>query len=127
MLTDAPVTTILPVNDLSRAAAFYRDQLGLEDLGESPGGNWALRTTAGARIELMAAEQGAQSKHTVISFEVEDLGGQIVELEGKGVKFEDYDEPFKTTGHVATIDGHQAAWFTDTEGNFICLHHEAPS
>jgi hypothetical protein len=43
-------------------------------------------------------------------------------LRERGVVFEDYDVPgMKTTNGVATMDGLKAAWFRDTEGNFICI------
>lgn len=123
MLTNASMSTVLPVSDVDRAAAFYRDQLGLQDLGDVPGGNHALRTTAGATIELMAAESGAQSHHTAATFGVPDVAREVAELESRGVEFEDYDLPeLKTVGHIATADGDRAAWFTDTEGNILCLH-----
>ena len=37
MIQNAHVTPILPVVDLSRATGFYRDQLGLKDLGDEAG------------------------------------------------------------------------------------------
>ncbi|WP_116947772.1 VOC family protein [Jiangella endophytica] len=126
MLTNATMSTVLPVSDVDRAAAFYRDRLGLQDLGDVPGGNHALRTTAGATIELMEAEPGAQSHHTAATFGVSDLPQEVAELESRGVAFEDYDLPeLKTVGHIATHGDDRAAWFTDTEGNILCLH-EAP-
>lgn len=123
MLTNAPVTTILPVADMARATSFYRDRLGLEDLGDSPSGNHVLRTTAGATIELMAAEPGAQSAHTAATFGVGDVAAEVAELESRGVTFEDYDLPeLKTVGHIASVGNDRAAWFTDSEGNILCLH-----
>lgn len=128
MLTDAAITTILPVSDVSRATAFYRDQLGLQDLGDSPSGNHVLRTGSGSTIELMTTEGGAQSKHTVATFGVPDLRAEITDLETKGVQFDDYDMPGLTTvDHIATDGTDRAAWFSDTEGNILCLHEESPA
>ena len=61
MIQNAQVTPILPVADLSRATGFYRDQLGLKDLGDE-GGNHLLQTGAGATIGLMEAEPGATER-----------------------------------------------------------------
>ena len=58
MNSNAQVTPILPVLDVTRAASFYRDRLGLKDLGDEPGGNHVLQTGSGATIALMTAEEG---------------------------------------------------------------------
>jgi len=55
MIQNAQVTPILPVVDLSRATGFYRDRLGLKDLGDEAG-NHLLATGAGATIGLMEAD-----------------------------------------------------------------------
>ena len=36
-----------------------------------------------------------------------------------------YDLPgLRTVDHVVTADGMKAAWFTDSEGNVLCLHQQ---
>jgi predicted enzyme related to lactoylglutathione lyase len=123
MISNAQLTPILPVVDVSRATTFYRDRLGLKDLGDEPGGNRILQTEAGATIALMPAEEGAQSAHTVLTFEVEDVPTEVKDLEGRGIGFYDYDLPdLKTTDHVAVMGSEKAAWFADSEGNILCLH-----
>jgi hypothetical protein len=43
-------------------------------------------------------------------------------LRDRGVVFEDYDIPgMKTENGVAMTETGKAAWFRDTEGNFICI------
>jgi catechol-2,3-dioxygenase len=64
MIQNVHVTPILPIVDLSRATGFYRDRLGLKDLGNEAG-NHLLQTGACTTIGLMEAEPGAQSSHTV--------------------------------------------------------------
>jgi catechol 2,3-dioxygenase-like lactoylglutathione lyase family enzyme len=126
MITNAAITAILPVSDISRATAFYRDRLGLQDLGEADDGNHNLRAGSGT-IGLMPAEPGAQSAHTVLSFEVDDVFREMRDLESHGVTFEDYDLPnIKTVEHVWTQGENKAAWFKDSEGNVLCLH-EGPT
>jgi predicted enzyme related to lactoylglutathione lyase len=123
MISNAQLTPVLPVVDVSRAAGFYRDRLGLKDAGEDPGGNHLVQTGSGTLIALMPAEEGAQSAHTVLTFEVEDIYNEIKDLEARGVGFYDYDMPdLKTTDHVAVMGAEKAAWFADTEGNILCLH-----
>ena len=123
MINNAQLTAVLPVVDVSRAAGFYRDRLGLKDLGVDTTGNNILLSGAGAQIALLPAEEGAQTAHTVLTFEVESVTREIRELEGRGVTFLDYYLPeLKTTNHVAVMGTEKAAWFADTEGNILCLH-----
>jgi catechol 2,3-dioxygenase-like lactoylglutathione lyase family enzyme len=123
MISNAQLTPVLPVVDVSRAAGFYRDRLGLKDAGQDPGGNHLVQTGTGTLIALMPAEEGAQSAHTVLTFEVEDIDNEVRDLESRGVGFYDYDLPdLKTTDHIAVMGAEKAAWFADTEGNILCLH-----
>ena len=123
MINNAQLTVVLPVVDVSRATGFYRDQIGLKDLGVDPTGNHVLLTGTGTQIALMPAEEGAQSAHTVLSFEIENITKQIKDLQGRGIDFLEYDLPeLKTTDFVAVMGAEKAAWFADTEGNILCLH-----
>ena len=123
MLTQSSVTTIVPVTDLGRARRFYEQQLGLLAEGEHPDGSFALRTGAGSVLALSPREDPQPSPHTRLSFEVPDLAAEIRELEGRGVRFADYDLPdFKTENHVFRMGDESCAWFTDPDGNILCLH-----
>jgi predicted enzyme related to lactoylglutathione lyase len=123
MLTRTMITTMLPVTDVDRATRFYTETLGLHERATSVDGGRILDAGNGDAIGLMPAEAGAQSKHTVLSFEVSDLASEIRDLEGRGVRFEDYDLPgLKTVDHIAEMGNEKAAWFCDTEGNILCLH-----
>jgi catechol 2,3-dioxygenase-like lactoylglutathione lyase family enzyme len=125
MIRNAQLTPILPVVDVSRATGFYRDRLGLRDVGDEPGGNHLLQTDTGATIALMATGEGAQSSHTVLTFEVDDVVSEVRDLEGRGVGFLDYDLPdLKTVDHVCVMGDEKAAWFADSEGNILCLHQQ---
>jgi hypothetical protein len=60
-----------------------------------------------------------------VSFVVDDIVAEIRELKARGIEFHDYDFPgFKTVEHVAVIGADKAAWFSDTEGNLLCIHEE---
>lgn len=123
MLTATRTTTILPVTDPDRASRFYADQLGLTPLGGGDDGTRLFELGRGDVLGLMPAEEGAQSGHTVLSFEVDDLEAEMGELARRGVRFEDYDLPeLKTVNHVAVLGSEKAAWFHDSEGNVLCLH-----
>lgn len=124
MLANAPVTTMLPVKDLTRARAFYEGKLGLKPIGLRPDGKFTY-DCAGATLALFPKEGGTKADHTAVSFRVVDIAASISELERAGVTFEDYDFPgLKTIGHVCVLGAEKAAWFLDTEGNILCLHED---
>jgi catechol 2,3-dioxygenase-like lactoylglutathione lyase family enzyme len=124
MLNLAPVTTMLPVADLDRARRFYEDKLGLEPLGAAPDGALRYRC-ANVVLALLPRPDARPAGHTALSFEVNDLEKELSALEAKGVVFEDYDLPdLRTVDHVCVLGSEKAAWFRDTEGNYLCLHQE---
>jgi hypothetical protein len=44
------------------------------------------------------------------------------------VVFEDYDFPTKTVNHVCVLGSEKAAWFKDTEGNYLaCIRGSGDS
>lgn len=124
MLSLAPVTTMLPVADLDRARRFYEDKLGLEPLGAAPDGAFRYRC-ANAVLALLPRPGLHPAEHTAISFEVSNIEQELVALQARGVEFEDYDLPeLRTVDHVCVLGSEKAAWFRDTEGNYLCLHQE---
>jgi hypothetical protein len=39
------------------------------------------------------------------------------------VRFQDFEmEGLKTVDHIAELGNERAAWFSDSEGNVLCLH-----
>jgi catechol 2,3-dioxygenase-like lactoylglutathione lyase family enzyme len=125
MLGNAHITTILPVLNLDRARRFYRDTLGLVATASPTSDGAVFRTGDGTDLELLPRPVPTKAEHTAVTFEVEDVVHEVRELEGRGVKFEDYDLPgLKTEGHIAAMEGELAAWFKDPDGNILCLHQK---
>jgi predicted enzyme related to lactoylglutathione lyase len=126
MLSSAPVTAILPVMDMQRARDFYETRLGLTPVGMKPNGQFVYACAAGAcSIALFPKEGGTKAEHTALSFEVQDIASVLAALEKAGVVFEDYDLPgLKTVNHVCVLGSEKAAWFKDTEGNYLCIHED---
>ncbi|HEY0453721.1 VOC family protein [Actinophytocola sp.] len=123
MLTKSMITTMLPVTDVERAGRFYGDTLGLHQRATGADGSVSFDAGNGDAIGLLPAEAGAQSAHTTITFEVSDIRGEIRDLERRGVRFADYDLPdLRTVDHVAELGNEKAAWFSDSEGNILCIH-----
>lgn len=124
MLSSASVTTMLPVIDMQRARGFYEQRLGLTPGGLKTDGKFVYEV-GGATLALFPKPEGTKAEHTAISFRVSDIGASIAALKKAGVVFEDYDLPgFKTVEHVCVLGSEKAAWFKDTEGNFLCLHED---
>ena len=124
MLARAPVMVILPVKELERARDFYVNRLGFEAEGLAPDGKFVLRAN-GVWLALMPKPGGTKAEHTALSFKVDNLAAAIEALKSRGVGFHDYDLPgFKTVNHVATMGCENAAWFSDTEGNILCVHED---
>jgi len=117
-LGQAFAVTTVPVVELERATAFYRDVLGLRILFEA---GPSVRFEAGRASQISIFRRGAtKADHTVAHFEVDDVEGVVRDLESRGVEFIDYDDgPLKTTNHIAQIGPARGAWFHDTEGNIL--------
>lgn len=126
MLSDSTVTTMLPVIDMDRARTFYEGALGLKPQGFKPDGKFVYQV-GGSALALFPKPGGTKAEHTAISFQVPDITGTIQRLKAAGVVFEDYDFPdFKTVNHVCVLGAEKAAWFKDTEGNYLCIHEDIP-
>ena len=126
MLSNASVTTMLPVIDMARARAFYEGRLGLIPGGLRPDGKFVYRMGS-STLALFPKPDGTKAEHTAISFQVPDIRATIDALKQSGVLFEDYDFPgLKTDNHVCVLGAEKAAWFKDTEGNLLCLHEDIP-
>ncbi|MCY1539153.1 hypothetical protein D9M68_747250 [compost metagenome] len=82
-------------------------------------------TVGGSTLALFPKPEGTKADHTAISFQVPDIAASIDKLKRAGVVFEDYDFPdLKTVDHVCVLGSEKAAWFKDTEGNFLCIHED---
>lgn len=126
MLSDTAVTTMLPVKDLERARRFYEGSLGLKPGRLNADGKFVY-VVGGSSLALFPKPDGTKADHTAISFRVADIAASIGELKRSGVVFEDYDFPgLKTVDHVCVLGAEKAAWFKDSEGNYLCIHEDLP-
>lgn len=130
MLGRYPMYTTIPVSDLERAAAWYREKLGFEPSVDPPlpHGDEGIFFDAGRATHfwLFPTRAGAGAGHTIAEFVVGDDIDQVVEnLRRRGVVFEEYDMPGITTQNgIAEFtgpQGHRTAWFKDSEGNVLAI------
>jgi methylmalonyl-CoA/ethylmalonyl-CoA epimerase len=110
----------VPVSDLDRAVAFYRDTLGMRFLFQAPPG-LAFFDCTGVRVMLDAAAEGtATSNSSIIYYKVPDLHGAFETLTTRGVAFE------ATPHRIAQLADHELwmAFFRDPDGNLLALMSE---
>jgi len=125
VFSTAPMTVMLPVIDMKRARHFYENRLGLKPGTTKPDGKFVYVCSGGTAIALFPKEDGTKADHTAVSFQVGDIGSAITILKKNGVVFEEYDFPgLKTVNHVCVLGSEKAAWFKDTEGNYLCIHED---
>lgn len=123
-LAKCQVTVMLPTRDIDRARRFYEDQLGMADGAERPDGKIVYHC-GGTALALFPREGGTKAEHTVVSFRVEDIQSAVAALAARGVIFADYDLPgLRTVDHVCVLGSEKAAWFSDPEGNILCIHED---
>lgn len=115
------IYTVLPVKDLARARAFYRDKLGLEATLEKPG-MLAYSGPSGYIFQLYETPTAGTAQNTQMGWSSSELDADVAELRERGVVFEEYDLPgLKTENGIAFVGTERSAWFKDTEGNTICI------
>ena len=107
----------VPVSDMDRARAFYRDTLGLTEKKTTE--DWSEFDANGLMIGLNARESAQPTDGgAVITFQPDgDIDAEVEELKGKGVEF---------AGGVSDHPWGRIARFKDSEGNDMQLY-TAPS
>ena len=110
----------MPVTDLARAIAFYRDRLGMRFLFQAPP-QLAFFDCGGVRLMLDVPEDKEFARHrSVLYFKVPDIDRAYQDLNAAGVTFR--GEPHL----IAKLPDHELwmAFFDDTEGNTLALMAE---
>jgi len=121
MLRGRHLLPTIPARDLARARAWYADKLGLTTGQEEP--EALLYRSGEDRLFLLFSSPGAgTAQHQLAAWVVEDLEAEVAELRGRGVEFEEYDQPgLRTVDGIAVTPVGKAAWFKDSEGNMLTL------
>ena len=109
----------LPVEDLSRAVAFYRDSLRLPLLFEAPPG-LAFFDCGGIRLMLDRATRHTGQGRSIIYFRVAEITLAYDTLRSRGIGFEDAPHLIhKFPDHELWM-----CFFRDSEGNSLALMSE---
>ncbi|SHH29513.1 VOC family protein [Massilia sp. CF038] len=113
---------MLPVADLERGIAFYRDVLGLPFLFAAPP-QMAFFQCGALRLLIGVPPPGQRiAGGSAVYFTVPDIDAVHAELAGKGV-------PFQQTPHLVHKTEQSALWlaqFQDPDGNHLALMSEVP-
>jgi predicted enzyme related to lactoylglutathione lyase len=105
----------VPVQDMERAKAFYRDTLGMS----SPDWDAGFPEIETGNVSLYLVDPSALggefAPHAAAPFalRVDDVAARREELEGKGVQF---------FGDIRDTGVCHMAFFVDSEGNSLMLH-----
>jgi len=105
----------VPVTDMERSTAFYRDTLGLEQIGNVAFPEFQLGENVSLYlIDMTSVGSEFTAPHTAnIALRVPDVHEARAELEGKGVVFE---------GDTLDTSVCHMAFFHDPDGNALMLH-----
>jgi len=110
----------VPVGDLERAVAFYRDTLGMDFLFQAPPG-LAFFNCAGVRLMLDVPAKSQSPNHaSIVYFTVPDIEAAFETLSARGVRFE--SKPHL----IAKLADHELwmAFFWDPDDNLLALMSE---
>lgn len=122
-IPDTGITQIgqiaIPIQDLDRAVAFYRDTLGLPFLFQAPPG-LAFFHCGEVRLMLSRPEGGESTQSAVLYYKVADIQQAYATLNARQVVF--IDEPHL----IAKLPDHELwmVFFRDSEGNMAALMSE---
>ncbi len=110
----------VPVTDMERSTAFYRDTLGLEQVGDDGFPEFQLGSNVSLYLIDMTSVGGEfTGPHSAsIALRVPDVEGARAELEAKGIRF---------AGDTRLTPVCRMAFFHDPDGNVLMLHrrHDA--
>jgi catechol 2,3-dioxygenase-like lactoylglutathione lyase family enzyme len=113
----------VPVQDVERALAFYRDTLGMRFLFRAPPA-LAFFDCGGIRLLLDRPEKPEFARHSsVIYFRVDDIQKSYDIFRGRGVAFEGAPHAIHKTDTYEL----KMAFFRDSEDNILALMSETGS
>jgi methylmalonyl-CoA/ethylmalonyl-CoA epimerase len=111
---------LVPVTDVTRATAFYRDQLGMRFLFDYPG--MAFFDAGGVRLYLAEPDAPDLRGVATIYYRVGDLDKAVATLEARGVAFTEGPQLVHRDGTVQLW----MAFTKDPDGNNVGLMSEVP-
>ena len=111
---------LVPVTNVDRAVAFYRDQLGMRFLFQYPG--MGFFDLDGVRLLVGEPEAGIELGPITIYYRVDDLDGAVAALGARGVVFDHGPHLI----HRAETTELWMANLHDPDGNPVVLMSDRP-
>ena len=126
MLSRFDAMATVAVRDLAAARRFYGGTLGLEETGARDDTGVTTFRSGVCQIVVYVSEYAATNRATSVTWGLGASFDEVVaKLDAAGVPFAHYDMPdFPRVGHVHQLDGFEAAWFTDPDGNILHINND---
>jgi hypothetical protein len=100
--------------------------LGLRVVSEDP--HAFVLDANGTLLRVTHVRDFEPVAHTVLGWVVPDVRGTVIQLQGRGVTFERYEEFTQDTLRICTFpDGTKVAWFKDPDGNVLSITQFPPA
>lgn len=121
ILGSAKPIMIICTQDEARAAAFYRETLGLSQTGEDRFA--AIFEVDGVPLRVSFVADFTPHTHTVLDFNVRNLPSVVRALRDKGVTFNIYPGFAQDELGILAVPGTsmRVAWFNDPDGNVLSV------
>jgi catechol 2,3-dioxygenase-like lactoylglutathione lyase family enzyme len=120
MLGDTDAVANLAVKDLEAGRRFYRDTLGLQEVGRE-GEELVVFKSGNSTLNVYRSRYAGTNQATAVTWDVgERLEDVVLQLKAKGVTFEHYDMPGqKLQGDIHVFGRMKVTWFKDPDGNIL--------
>ena len=120
MLNNKDAVATIAVKDLETASKFYKDTLGLAQVGAESGHVLIFRS-GNTLINVYRSQYAGTNQATSMTWAVgEELESIVQQLKAKGVQFEHYEMPGITReGDIHLGGNRKVAWFKDPDGNIL--------
>ena len=121
ILESAKPAIVICTRDRARAAAFYRETLGLAFAYEDQLA--AVFHLGGATLRVSFVADFTPHEHTILGFSVPHVEDAVKALREKGVVFNTYPGFPQDQIGILTLPGTrlQVAWFKDPDGNVLSV------
>lgn len=122
MVSGANAFSGFSVDDIPKAAAFYKDTLGLE-VSEADG-MLRIDLAHGAWVLVYQKPNHEPATFTILNFKVDDVEQAVDDLVARGVTMKRYAEFDQDARGIVREHGPYAAWFTDPAGNVLSVFQD---
>ena len=120
-LSLADVRATVAVTDITRAKAFYEEQLGLVPLDPNAG-PIQMYACGSSRLQVYESpEHAGKATATVASWSVGDHDAVVDALISRGVRFDRHDALPCAARGVHAFGTHRVAWCSDPDGNVLAV------